>query len=158
MQRNGTYRRMASLTSAGTRPPTALVTDQRGASALEFALIAPILAIALLGTVDVGRALTEQMTLGSLLRTAAQAALAGGDKVLIERVLDAANDDASIEFIVGEPGCSCPESPAVLVSCYATCAGSASTSIHFSLTANKEFVGVFLPPIVLSKTLQVQVR
>ena len=75
---------------------TSLLPAERGASAVEFALLVPVLIIALLGTVDVGRALTEQMALGSLLRTGAQSAIAGGDVSTVKRVLLAAKDDDSI--------------------------------------------------------------
>jgi Flp pilus assembly protein TadG len=158
MQRARIRQIIDCLSIGGPRRGALFVLDERGASAIEFALLAPVLAIALLGTVDVGRALTDQMAMGSLLRTAAQAAIVGGDKFMIERVLDAARDDASVSVSIGDPRCSCPENPTVLLGCYTTCAGSASTAIYYSLTAHKEFVGIFIPRMTLSKTLQVQVR
>lgn len=130
---------------------------ERGVSAVEFALLAPILIIALLGTVDVGRAVTEQMALGSLLRTGAQSAIAGGDVSAVKQRLLAAKDNDSILVDVAQI-CACPESPQAAVACSTTCAGPGPTSIYYSLVAEKTFTGMFLPSRVLSRTIQVQIR
>ena len=136
---------------------SSVLPAEQGASAIEFALLAPILIIALLGTVDVGRALAQQMALGSLLRTAAQSAIAGGDTSNVKRVLLAANDDASISVDVAQI-CACPESPQAAVACSTTCAGPGPTAVYYSLTAKKSFSGMFLPGTLLSRSVQVQVR
>ena len=135
---------------------TTFLPTERGSSAIEFALLAPVLIVALLGTVDVGRALTEQMALGSLLRTGAQSAMAGGDVSKINQVLHAAKDD-SISLDVARV-CACPENAGTAVDCSTTCAGPASTAIYYHVNAAKTFSGIFLPDIPLSRSLQVQVR
>lgn len=133
-----------------------LLPAERGASAIEFALLAPVLIVALLGTVDVGRALTEQMALGSLLRTGAQTAMAGSDLSRIDHVLHAAKDDSVVLDV--KRVCACPEDAGAAVDCSTTCAGPAATAIYYHIDAKKTFSGIFLPDIPLSRSLQVQVR
>lgn len=130
---------------------------EQGASAIEFALLAPVLIIALLGTVDVGRALTEQMALGSLLRTGAQSAIAGGDVSTVGQVLRAVKDDDSVSVNVAQI-CACPESPQAAVACSTTCAGPGPTAVYYSLVAEKAFSGILMPGRNLSRSIQVQIR
>ncbi len=149
---------------------TAVWRADHGVSAIEFALLAPVLIIALLGTVDVGRALTEQMTISSALRSGAQTAIAGGDVVAVERILRAAasknftlaargaKGDAATLSIDVRPMYACPDNPQTEVGYSTTCAGPTSTAIYYTLTAEKTFAGIFLPDIPLGRTLQVQVR
>lgn len=138
------------------RRPSVLLEEQ-GASAIEFALLAPVLLIALMGTVDVGRALTQQMALGSILRTGAQSAIAGGEVSSVNRILLAAKGDDSVLVNVAQM-CACPESPQAAVACSTTCAGPGPTAIYYSLTAEKTFSGLFMPGRTLRQSLQVQVR
>ncbi|MCF3972586.1 TadE/TadG family type IV pilus assembly protein [Paracoccus salsus] len=148
---------MAFLRKPAFRRLAAIVPAQRGASAVEFALLAPVLTLALLLTVDVGRALTEQMTIGSVLRTGAQSAIAGGDAATIGLSLNGSTADEALAVAVARI-CSCPENPQVRLDCSATCAGSAPTDIYYILSANKVFSGLLLPSLSLSRSLQVQVR
>ena len=136
--------------------PSVLLSEQ-GASAIEFALLAPVLLIALMGTVDVGRALTQQMALGSILRTGAQSAIAGSEVSAVNRILLAAKDDDSVLLNVVQM-CACPESPQAAVACSTTCAGPGPTAIYYSLTAEKAFSGLFMPGRTLRQSLQVQIR
>ncbi|WP_299364497.1 TadE family protein [uncultured Paracoccus sp.] len=150
---------MGSFPLTVYRKLSSILVAERGASAIEFALLAPVLVLGLLGTVDVGRALTEQMTIGSLLRTGAQSIMAGVDAAKIEPMLIAASGDESVFVEVPtSPMCACPDNPQVTVDCSTTCPGAEPTGIYYSLTASKSFSGIFLPDIVLSRSLQVQVR
>lgn len=133
-----------------------VIHADRGASAIEFALLAPVLVVALLGTVDVGRALTEQMTIGSLLRTVAQSVIAEGDISKVDQVRSAARGDDLVS--VSPPICVCPDNTQAVVDCSATCAGPQPTAIYYSLVIQKTFSGIFLPDILLTRSLQVQVR
>ncbi len=146
---------MLGISSVGYKLTT-LLPAERGASAIEFALLAPVLIVTILGTVDVGRALTEQMSLSSLLRTGAQTAMAGGDLSRINQVLHAAKDDSIALEVVRV--CACPENAGATVNCSTTCAGLAPTAIYYHINAEKTFSGAFLPDIPLSRSLQVQVR
>lgn len=131
-----------------------------GVSAVEFALVAPVLLVALLSMVDVGFAIYERMTIDYVLRAGAQAAMgdpAGGE------VLAVLNNTAAKNFAVGavpsftveHPVCECPENTSVV--CSATCAGGAATSIYYRLEGTKTYDGIFMS-IPLGPSMRVQVR
>lgn len=141
-----------------------------GVSAIEFALLAPMLVLALLATVDVGLALTERMTIDHVLRAGAQSATAGVDVAAIDQVLrttaannftlaapGATGDDSALALTVSRV-CACAEQPGTAVACSTTCAGSASTQIFYDLAGQKTYSGIILPRFGLSPALQVQVR
>ena len=131
-----------------------------GVSAVEFALIAPVLFIALLSMVDVGFAIYERMTIDYVLRAGAQAAM---DDPADGEVLAVLNDTAAKNFAAGQvptftvehPICECPESSSV--ACSATCAGAAATSIFYRLEGTKTYEGIFMS-IDLGPSMRVQVR
>jgi hypothetical protein len=148
----------------------ALKTAQQGTSAIEFALLSPVLIIALLGMVDIGREMTERMTIGSILRVGAQRAIAGGDVATVESVLRAA---ASHNFTLSDPGfagndtslalqveriCACVGAPLDHVACMTTCTGQTPTAIYVILRAEKTYSGILLPRMFLYQSMQVQVR
>lgn len=156
MQRRKTDNKEDRHLCADARKRIVLLTSEGGSIAVEFALMAPLLVLALLSTIDVGRAVTEQMGLGSLLRTGAQAAMAGGDASKIREALQAGTD-GSVTLDVARV-CGCPENAGTAVDCSTTCAGPAPTAVYYRLMAQKTFSGIFLPGIPLSRSLQVQVR
>lgn len=131
-----------------------------GVSAVEFALIAPVLFFALLSMVDVGFAINERMTIDYVLRAGAQAAMDDPGK---DQVLAVLNDTGAKNFAVGavptftveHPVCECPENADVV--CSATCDGGAATSIFYRLEGSKTYTGIFMS-IPLGPSVRVQVR
>jgi pilus assembly protein CpaE len=131
-----------------------------GVSAVEFALIAPVLFIALLSMVDVGFAIYERMTIDYVLRAGAQAAM---EDPAEGEVLAVLNDTGAKNFVAGavpsftveHPICECPENADVL--CSATCDGGAATSIFYRLEGTKTYEGIFMS-IPLGPSMRVQVR
>ena len=172
---------MIRVTLAGSRPASRLCrrlfqllgkcrASEDGVSAVEFGLMAPfLLFFPLLAMVDVGMAISERMTIDSVLRAGAHEAMndPGKDKVL-EILVATSQMNFSLangvapdglnapRFTVDYPVCDCPEQQDV--SCSATCAGNASTSIFYRLTGEKTFTGNFLPAIKLGPSVRVQVR
>lgn len=150
---------------------SALPRDQRGASAVEFALIAPVLFVGLLSTVDIGLAVTERMNLDHVLRAAARSAMADQGQDNVRKALEGI---ASQNFTVSsqttetaaenavtlsvERFCACAENPSARVACSTTCAGSAPTLAYYRMTAKKAYDGMILPRMDLQVALQVQVR
>jgi len=141
-----------------------------GVSAVEFALLAPMLIFALLATVDLGLAISERMTIGHVLRAGAQSATQDAGVAAVARVLrttaeknltvapaEVSGDDTALALDVGRI-CSCAAQPAIAVVCSTTCAGDAPTQIFYALTARKTYSGMILPQFSQSKALQVQVR
>lgn len=131
-----------------------------GVSAVEFALIAPVLFIALLSMVDVGFAIYERMTIDYVLRAGAQAAMDDPGKATVLTVL---NDTGAQNFAAGtvpnftveHPICECPGNTDVV--CSATCDGGAATSIYYRLEGTKTYDGIFMS-IDLGPSVRVQVR
>jgi pilus assembly protein CpaE len=137
-----------------------------GVSAVEFALIAPVLFIALLFMVDVGFAIYERMTIDYVLRAGAQAAMEdpGKEKVLEVLTATAAKNFSAANglpaFKVNDlkhPWCECPENAGVYVACTTDCAGPTATSIYYKLESAKTYEGIFMS-INLGPSMRVQVR
>lgn len=80
----------------------ALLRDERGVSAIEFGLIAPLLFFSLLAMTDVGFALNERIKLDHVLRAGAQPAMRDAGRAA---VLTALRETACQSFTVVEAGC-----------------------------------------------------
>ena len=141
-----------------------------GVSAVEFALLAPMLVFALMAMVDLGFAISERMTIGHILRAGAQEATKNTGAETINHVLrttardemplaanGAIGDDTSLSLSV-RLLCVCPTSPKTEVVCTTTCQGGQPTQIFYALSGSKTFSGLILPRFSQSKALQVQVR
>lgn len=164
------YRRSNRPTPPFRRTIGSFAGDDAGVSAVEFALLAPMLVFALLATVDLGLALTERMTIGHILRAGAQGATEDVGITSVDRILrttaaknmtvaaaGTTGDDSSLALTVSRI-CSCPDQPSVAVACSATCTGSAPTQIFYALSGQKTYAGLILPRFSQSGSLQVQVR
>ncbi|WP_420398016.1 TadE/TadG family type IV pilus assembly protein [Nioella sp.] len=66
--------------------------SERGAGAVEFALIAPLLILMLLSAADLALAVNQRMVMQHILRVGAQTAMAGGSLSEVERALETAED------------------------------------------------------------------
>ncbi len=147
-----------------------ILHDETGVSAVEFALLAPLLVFGLLAAVDLGFAISERMTIDHVLRAGAQGAT---DDVGIAAVGQILRTTAAKTMTVAETGttgndtslaldvsrmCTCAAQPTVAVGCSTTCADSAPTQIFYALFASKTYAGLILPRFSLSKSLQVQIR
>lgn len=144
--------------------------DERGTSAVEFALIAPMMFFGLLSMVDLGLAVSERMSIDHVLRSAAQTALTDpGESVVLEFLNTTAENGFTLSTnnipAVSDPltvsvlrFCACPESPAAAVSCTTACDQNEPTYIFYRLSAEKDYDGVILPVISAQPSIQVQVR
>lgn len=154
----------------GWRAARSFAQADEGVSAVEFALLAPMLIFGLLATVDLGLAFSESMTIDHVLRAGAQSATEDIGVAAVDRVLRttamknfplaataAAGDDASLALSVRR-FCSCSEEPAAAVACLTTCAHDTPTQIFYDLSGEKTYSGLILPRFPQSKALQVQVR
>ncbi|MCA1491294.1 AAA family ATPase [Ensifer sp. NBAIM29] len=148
-----------------------LKTAEAGVSAVEFALIAPVLALGLVAAADLGLALFERMTIDHVLRAGAQAAMADPgaaqvDKVLRSTLAESATPTAVMLAPV-KRYCACPENadvtPDVAPGCgTAPCANAAAQLVFYRLEATKAYrpmsVPEVLPAFQLGSAMQVQVR
>ncbi|MFW6076353.1 MAG: TadE/TadG family type IV pilus assembly protein [Hyphomicrobiales bacterium] len=136
-----------------------------GVSAVEFGLIAPILFVSLLAMVDVGFAISERMSLDSVLRAGAQEAMDDPGEADMQAALDAIAAenfaaDAMPVFNVAVR-CDCPAQPGeYLADCTVPTdcePGPTATSIYYHLEGTKTYDGIFMT-IDLGPSVQVQVR
>ncbi len=151
------------------QPLRRLRRDEAGLSAVEFALVAPVLAFALVASVDLGLAQYERMTIDQAMRAGAQRAIAdpGGAAILsttrgtITKNFSIATSPGSSATAVNvdvQRFCTCPESITAAVACSTTCSGSAPTFVFYRLTGTKLYKGMILPQFVLRSAALVQVR
>jgi Flp pilus assembly protein TadG len=152
-------RKRLSRTSA----PGSLSGDERGVSAVEFALIMPVFLLALLATVDVGFAVSERMSIDHILRAGAQRAMTdpGRQPVLDVLTTTAANRSSDVEGALALDAtrfCACPGNTATAVSCTSVCTGSLPPFAFYRISAAHHYSGIILPKIPLDRAIQVQVR
>ncbi|MGV8986624.1 MAG: TadE/TadG family type IV pilus assembly protein [Cypionkella sp.] len=147
-----------------------VLRKEDGVSLVEFALLAPMLVFGVLATVDLGRAISERMTIGHILRAGAQSATEDVGLAKVDLVLrttaaknmtvaaaGAMGTDTSLALTVHRM-CACAAQPSVEVACSTTCAEDAPTQIYYILSGKKTYAGLLLPGISQSKSLEVQVR
>ena len=156
--------------------------DRHGAAAVEFSLLAPVLALICVSTVDIGFALSERMAADSALRAGAAMAMSDAAASEVQKVIketaaatfptvvavstasktcDRAQVLPSIATqltICAERFCACPASKSTpLASCSTTCSG-AQPLAFYALAARKQYSGIFLPQFGVQASLKVQVQ
>jgi len=88
-------------------------TARDGVSAVEFALVAPVLLFSLLGVVDVGRIVYQRADMETALRAGIQYFMNGGD------------DMTKAEDVVNQSGSTKPGTTSVVADQYCLCGGAA---------------------------------
>ena len=169
--------RLRPASAMKRRLAAALLSDDSGASAIEFGILAPVLVFTLLTTVDIGLAVHERMQIDNALRAGAEAAMSdlGASKVreVVETVAEdhftlAGSDGDEGDFEISgttplsvqvERFCACPEAKAAKVNCSAPiCEGPSKPYVYYRLSADKAYDAVLLPKLPLDSAVQVQVR
>jgi pilus assembly protein CpaE len=132
-----------------------LAADERGASAVEFALFAPLLVGCLLLMVDIGLLVGTRMGLDRNVRAGAQAAMAlNNDAEAIRRiVLTSAGAPRAMSVSV-ERHCACAEA---IVTCTAICTGQ-PPSVFFTIRAERPHPGMVLGERQVASSTRVQIR
>ncbi|MDZ5696203.1 AAA family ATPase [Chelativorans sp. M5D2P16] len=168
----GIFRRQRKQDGLSLRKGKAaeLAASESGVSAVEFALVAPVLAFSLVAMADLGLALHERMAIDYALRAGAQAAMSDPGEAEVYKVMQSAlgqaGAPAAVSFDLVRRYCACPEdadiSPADAPACTVSCAGSASPFVFYRLEASKTYDAMSLPEILadfrLSSSAQVQVQ
>lgn len=143
---------------------------RRGVAATEFALVAPILAVTLLTSIDLGRALTERMAIDHALRAGAQRAMADPGTASVLDVMettaetnftltgDALNTaESTLDLSVVRYG-ACPGNLGYAVDPATVCSGSTPTYIYYRMEAAKTYTGWLAPDIAFDRAALVQIR
>jgi Flp pilus assembly protein TadG len=142
-----------------------LLRSTAGVSAVEFAIMSPVLVLACFGMTDIGMAVYERMMMNQVLRAGAQPAFQGmNDGVVLTVLQETATENFTVadgaatgdELQVGvDSHCACPGEATVAVTCGATCASGSVALRLYRLTASKAYQGVILPEFSLSSSLEV---
>lgn len=154
--------------------PGGVLRDQHGASAIEFAMLAPVLVMACLATVDVGMAISERMGMDYILRAGSEGAKVDlGEEEVKTLVADAASQsftvasetDGDIQSsptdldVTVDRFCSCPGSIGTPADCDApACPGAVDPYLFYRLKAEKTYDPMLLPDFPLSGSMLVQVE
>lgn len=137
-----------------------------GVSAIEFALIAPLVLTMLLMMTDFGLAVQQRMTMDHILRLGAEAAMRGATEAQIAATLDAAVTDHAharmSTLVVAAPirVCRCPETGDAPVDCAADCADGTTPYLFHEFSAQLPYRSLLMGnrlDITLRSRLMVQV-
>lgn len=128
---------------------------------VEFAIIAPVLVMAVLSTADIGFAIHESFEIDQALRNGAEAALSDPGKAEIDAVLAAVDATGGGQYATVwsvDRYCACQESAGAPTSCSTTCSGDRPTAIFYDISGVRAYPGILLPARDLVRSASVQVR
>jgi Flp pilus assembly protein TadG len=119
----------------------ALWRDERGAAAIEFALILPILVALMLLGVDGWMRINQQSAMRSALQTGARYYQGGGadDNAAAQLALQSWANAPTGATVTAARTCSCG---GVGASCASQCAGSTLPAVNVTLTATANYAGL----------------
>ena len=117
--------------------------DERGVSAVEFALTVPVLLISLLGVVDVGTAVYKRADMESALRSGVQYFMNGGEDLPTAQnvVINSWTTKPSTVTVVADRLCLCGTTVA---SCNAACSGGTTPTTYNRIQATALFPGILM--------------
>ncbi|MGQ0533020.1 MAG: TadE/TadG family type IV pilus assembly protein [Caulobacteraceae bacterium] len=119
----------------------AFTRDRRGASAVEFGLIAPVLAFALLSVAELGQIVYQRTDMHGALRSGGQYVLNGGRDLAVAREIVVRSWTAMPEDAIVEATrfCLCG---AVEHACSTPCSGGSVPEAYISLHAHATLGGI----------------
>ena len=121
----------------------------RAAVTVELALLAPVLMLMLVGVIDFGGAIYEQMQLTSAARAGVQFAIQSAANVddtvgILQAVQNAGSLDTANVTITTTQFCGCPDGSAA--TCTDTCGGGGTPGTYVSITVVEQYSTLFPYP------------
>lgn len=112
--------------------------DERGTTAVEFAIALPILALMMVGLADLGLAINEKMRLTSAVRAGAQSGYgnAGNSAAIIQAVKDSSGLPAGGVTVTATTSCACADGSSV--ACDGQCP-SGEVRTYLTVTATEAY-------------------
>jgi Flp pilus assembly protein TadG len=139
--------------------------EDRGISAIEFALVAPFLCTFVLGVVDLGFGFQAKMAVTQAAQAGTYyAMLKGYDSSAIQTVVANATGTSGITAPSAAQSCGCPSGTAVTTApCSSTCANGQTSGTYVSVSAQYQYSSILaypgLPrPMTLSATSMVRIK
>ena len=131
-----------------------------GVAAVEFALVAPLFALAALGMIDVGLSVNERMEMDRSLRAGLQTAM-----VITKDVADIKSTILNANFSEQSSG----EAPTIDVSTVCECASAGvpcgvlcddgtAPSVFYRLVATKQMSTIIMPSFPVRSVMEIQIR
>lgn len=132
-----------------------------GSATVEFAIIAPVLIMAVLSTADVGFAIHQSFEIDQALRNGAEMALSDPGEANVEAVLSAVDTTGGGQIMtkwIVDRYHACPTSPGVKSKEPMNCADDRPTAIFYDISGVRAYPGILLPARDLTRSASVQVR
>lgn len=133
-----------------------------GTAGLEFAIIAPVLILAVLSTADIGFAIHESFEVDQALRNGAEAALTDPGVSRVTAILNAVDNTGGGQAVTEwevERYYTCPETPDTRLTVDSrNCSGKRPTFIFYEIEGVRAYSGIILPARDLTRSASVQVR
>jgi len=136
----------------------ALFRCRRGASAVEFAFIAPVMVLLLAGLADIGAAMHQAIRLENAARAGAQFAMSfptdqAGITAAARVALGGSGTGTTVTAFA--PFCACPGGGTAVVSCEGTPCAGAPSGTYVAVTVTRPFSAIVgLGGFVLPSTLR----
>lgn len=126
---------MSNKSTLASRRVHRILSSRRGAAAIEFALIAPVILVALTGIVNYGLAMFDKMQMQSAARSGAQLALldAGDTAAIKQAVVDSTNLGITTSDVTTTQFCECAN--ATIITCGNTCSDGSTNRYFMTVTA-----------------------
>lgn len=141
---------------ASKRPLRDLWRCDAGVSAIELAIIAPMLIAGLLTMIDLGLAAGMRMEMDRNVRAGAQAAMSLNNSLAsIADIVTASAEEAAGLGVSVNLVCSCA---GVDAGCTTPCATGEAPSIFVDLTATRDYAGIVISHMQLEARNRVQIR
>lgn len=140
------------------------IKDKEGAAAVEFALLAPLFIMLIMGIADFGVYVNKSMQLENLARAAVEYVVKGGDEENVQSdILEASLPPSELEEVTaeGETTCECSSSGTAGV-CGTSCENGAYQRRFYSMSITRTYNPLFAYPglpeqIVITGAARLQV-
>lgn len=129
-----------------------VVQGQRGSTAIEFALILPVIATLLFGMIDFGRLLYTKEVLNNAVREAARTGIVAGVNDVTDAVIDTAVTNSILNSQLLDPA----NITVIQKTRTADAAGNRNLAVAVGYTFNFLVVGGFIPGLSTTQTLNSQ--
>jgi Flp pilus assembly protein TadG len=127
------------------------IRERQGASAVEFALLTPVLVGLLIPTVDIGMGLYTKMQVQNAVQAGAQYAAARGfDSTGIQNAVTSATGLSSITALpVPAQSCGCVSGTSITsASCSTTCPDGSTAGVYVTVNAQSGYRPLFPYPVL----------
>jgi len=132
----------------------------RGMAAIEFSIVAPLMVLMLVGTVDAGSAIYRKMQVQAGVHAGTRYAMVNGFNAtgITTAITSASNSSLVSASPAPQQFCGCPSMSGIAtISCTSTCTGGATPGSYVTVSAQATYNTLFPYPVISDKlSFQVQ--